>query len=79
MDLKSVFLNGNIQEYMYMKHPEGYISDPTLVCRLNKYLYGLKQAPRAWYAKMDSFLLSQNSQDENQISMCIYNRMKVIP
>ena len=31
-----------------------------MVCRLKKSLYGLKQAPRAWYAKMDSYLLSQN-------------------
>ena len=45
-----------------MKHLEGYISDPTLVCKLQKYLYGLKQAPRSWYAKMDSFLLSQSFQ-----------------
>ena len=60
MDLKSVFLHGDLQEEIYMKHPGGYISYPTSVCRLRKSLYGLKQAPRAWYAKMDSFLLSQN-------------------
>ena len=41
-----------------MKHPEGFIHYPSLVCRLKKSLYGLKQAPRAWYAKMDNFLLS---------------------
>ena len=43
-----------------MKNPEGYTSDPSLVFKMQKSLYGLKQAPRAWYAKMDSFLLSQN-------------------
>jgi hypothetical protein len=31
----------------------------SLVCRLKKSLYGLKQAPRAWYANMESYLLSQ--------------------
>jgi hypothetical protein len=36
------------------------MQDSYLVCRLKKSLYGLKQAPRAWYAKMDSYLLSQN-------------------
>ena len=45
-----------------MKHPKGYISDPSLVCKLNKSLYGLKQGPREWYSKMDAFLLSQNFQ-----------------
>jgi hypothetical protein len=34
--------------------------DSSLVCRLKKLLYGLKQAPRAWYANMDSYLLSHN-------------------
>ena len=43
-----------------MKQPGFYTSDPSLVCKLQKSLYGLKQAPRSWYAKMDSFLLSQN-------------------
>jgi hypothetical protein len=36
------------------------MQDSSLVCRLKKSLYGLKQAPRAWYANMDSYLLSQN-------------------
>ena len=41
-----------------MQQPKGFVSNPSLVCRLNKSLYGLKQAPRAWYAKIDGFLLS---------------------
>ena len=45
-----------------MKHPKGYTSYPSLVCKLQKSLYGLKQAPRSWYAIMDAFLLSQNFQ-----------------
>jgi hypothetical protein len=40
--------------------PRDLCKDSSLVCRLKKSLYGLKQAPRAWYAKMDSYLLSQN-------------------
>ena len=62
MDVKSEFTHGDIHEEIYMKHPEGYISYPTLVCKLQKSLYGLKQAPRSWYAKMDAFLLSQKLQ-----------------
>ena len=60
MDVKISFIHGDIHEDIYMKYLEGYISDPTLVCKLQKSLYGLKHAPRSWYAKMDAFLLSQN-------------------
>ena len=62
MDVKSEFLHGDIHEEIYMNHPKGYITDPSLVCKLKKSLYGLKQAPREWYSKMDAFLLSQNFQ-----------------
>ena len=60
MDVKSVFLHGDLEEEIYMKQLEGFIDDPSLVCRLRKSLYGLKQAPRAWYSKMNAFLISQN-------------------
>ena len=60
MDVKNAFLHGDLYEEIYMEQPHGFIQDSSLVCRLKKSLYGLKQAPRAWYAKMDSFLLSQN-------------------
>ena len=58
MDVKSAFLHGDLKEDIYMKQPEGFIDDTSLVCRLRKSLYGLKQAPRAWYSKMDAFLIS---------------------
>ena len=58
MDIKRAFLHGDLKEEIYMKQPEGYIEDPSLVFKLRKSLYGLKQAPRAWYSKMDSFLVS---------------------
>ena len=45
-----------------MKQLEGYTSDLSLVCKLQKSLYGLKPALRSWYVKMDAFLLSQNFQ-----------------
>ena len=62
MDVKSGFMHGDIHDEIYMNHPEGYITDPSLVCKLKKSLYGLKQSPREWYSKMDAFLLSQNIQ-----------------
>jgi hypothetical protein len=58
MDVKNAFLHGDLSEEIYMEHPQGFMQDSSLVCRLKKSLYGLKQAPRAWYAKMDSYLLS---------------------
>ena len=58
IDVKCAFINGDINEEIYMQQPEGFVSNPSLVCRLKKSLYGLKQAPRAWYAKIDGFLLS---------------------
>ena len=58
MDVKCAFLNGDLTEEIYMEQPQGFVSNPSFVCRLKKSLYGLKQAPRAWYAKIDGFLLS---------------------
>ena len=60
MDVKNVFLHGYLLEDIYMEQSHGFIQDSSLVCRLKKSLYSLKQAQRAWYAKMDSFLLSQS-------------------
>jgi hypothetical protein len=60
MDMKNAFLHGDLSKEIYMGQPQGFMHDSSLVCRLKKSLYGLKQAPRAWYAKMESYLLSQN-------------------
>ena len=58
MDVKSVFIHGDMKEYIYIQHTKFFVTNPSLLCRLKKTLYGLKQAPRAWYAKIDGFLLS---------------------
>lgn len=58
MDVKSAFLNEDLQEEVYMTQPPGFEIEGQehKVCKLIKDLYGLKQAPRAWYAKMDDYL-----------------------
>ena len=57
MDVKSVFLNGIIEEEVYIEQHEGFeiFSSESHVCRLKRALYGLKQAPRAWYTRIYSY------------------------
>jgi hypothetical protein len=58
MDVKSVFLNGNLKEEVYVHQPAGFIvaGQEGNVLKLRKALYGLRQAPRAWNSKFDDTL-----------------------
>ncbi|CAJ2667746.1 unnamed protein product [Trifolium pratense] len=60
LDVKSAFLNGDLQEEIYVEQPEGFAvqGGEDKVYLLKKALYGLKQAPRAWYSKINDHLLS---------------------
>jgi hypothetical protein len=59
MNVKIVFLNGVIQEEVFIRQPPGFKNHKyhNRVYKLSKDLYGLKQAPRAWYARLKTFLL----------------------
>ncbi|GJV38967.1 retrovirus-related pol polyprotein from transposon TNT 1-94 [Tanacetum coccineum] len=59
MDVKSAFLNGFINEEVYVAQPPRFIDfeKPDHVYKLKKALYGLKQAPKAWYDRLKAFLI----------------------
>ena len=56
MDVKNVFLNGDLSEEVYMKPLHGLFVKSNKVCHLRHALYGLKQALRAWFAKFSSII-----------------------
>ena len=60
MDIKTAFLNGVVEEEVYVENPLGFKTRDreSHVCRLKKSLYGLKQESRTWYDRIDSFLSS---------------------
>ncbi|KAA0050644.1 Retrovirus-related Pol polyprotein from transposon TNT 1-94 [Cucumis melo var. makuwa] len=68
MDVKSAFLNGYLNEEVYVAQPKGFVDSehPKHVHKLNKALYGLKQAPRAWYDRLTVYLKGKVCQEYGQ-------------
>ncbi|KAA3465088.1 Retrovirus-related Pol polyprotein from transposon TNT 1-94 [Gossypium australe] len=61
VDINNAFLNGDLNEEIYMLQPPGFEqhnNGQPLVCKLKKALYGLKQAPRAWFQKLKDYLVA---------------------
>jgi len=56
LDVKTAFLNGFLDEEIYMEQPEGFIQGVNLVCKLNKSIYGLKQASNCWNRRFNNFI-----------------------
>jgi hypothetical protein len=58
LDVKNVFLHGNLLETIYAQQPDGFLFSSNLeyVCKLHKSLYGLKQAPHTWFLRFTSIL-----------------------
>ena len=72
MDVKTSFLNGDLDEEVYMEQPEGFVmpGNEHNVCKLIKSLYGLKQAPKQWHQKFDDVVLSHGFR-LNQADKCM--------
>ena len=75
MDVKTAFLNGDLEEEIYMNQPEDFVESgqESKVCKLTKSLYGLKQAPKQWHEKFD-FRMIENGYKSNECDKCIYSK-----
>ncbi|PHT73217.1 hypothetical protein T459_24002 [Capsicum annuum] len=73
MDMKTTFLNRELEEEIYMEQPEGFVvsGKENKVCKFIKSLYGLKQAPKQWHAKFDQIMFA-NGFKINECDKCVY-------
>ena len=72
-DVKTAFLNGKIEEEIYMKQPEGF-EIGNKVCKLKKGLYGLKQAARQWNKEVQR-IFKENDYEQSKSDQCLYFKM----
>jgi hypothetical protein len=77
MDVRTAFLNGDLEENIYMAQPKGFIVKGTknMGCCLKKSIYGLKQASRQWYLKFDRMIKGFGFK-ENFEDNCVYAKFK---
>ncbi|GJS57918.1 zinc finger, CCHC-type containing protein [Tanacetum coccineum] len=75
MDVNTTFLNGELEEEVYINQPRGFIlpGNENKVCKLVKSLYGLKQTPKQWHQKFDEVVFS-NGYLLNQADKCVYRK-----
>lgn len=76
LDVATAFLNGDIDEEIYITQPEGYFipGRETEVCKLNKSLYGIRQASRIWNLKLNSVLIEAGLRQSNA-DPCVFFRI----
>ena len=75
MDVKTAFLNGNLEEEIYMMQLEGFIAknQKHMVCKLKISIYGLKQASKSWNIKFDQAIKSFGF-EQNLDEPCVYKK-----
>ena len=77
MDVKTAFLNGNIEEELYMIQPKGFVDpkDANKVCKLQRSIYGLKQASRSWNLRFDE-VIKEFGFVQTYGEACIYKKVR---
>ncbi|GJS81211.1 retrotransposon protein, putative, ty1-copia subclass [Tanacetum coccineum] len=77
MDVKTAFLNGRLDEDIYMEQPEGYVNPkyPNRVCKLQRSIYGLKQASRQWNKRFDEEI-KKFGFTQNRDEPCVLRKVK---
>jgi hypothetical protein len=75
MDVKSMFLHGDIEDEIYMKQLEGFVvkGKKELVCKMKISIYGIKKSPRMWYQKFDTYILRLGFV-RRKTDHCIYSK-----
>jgi hypothetical protein len=84
MDVKTVFLNGIIEEEVYIEQLEGFetFDSESHVCKLKRALYGLKEAPRAWYTRINNYFtglgFTKSEADANLYQILVEGKILII-
>ena len=76
MDVKTTFLNGSLEEDVYMTQPEGFIipNEAKRICKLDKSIYGLRQASRRWNIHFDQ-KIKEFGFIQNEDESCVYKKV----
>ncbi|KAL0445787.1 UNVERIFIED_CONTAM: hypothetical protein Slati_1706600 [Sesamum latifolium] len=76
MDVKMAFLNGYVEEEIFMDQPEGFttVGEEQKVCRLQRSIYGLMQASRSWNTRFDEVIRGYDF-IKNDYDPCIYKKI----
>ena len=84
MDVKTAFLNGQIEEEVYIEHSKGFetFHHESHVCRIKRALYRLKRAPHAWYTKIDNYFIglgfTKSEADVNVYQIMVKGKLLII-
>ncbi|KAI0982296.1 hypothetical protein GJ496_006005 [Pomphorhynchus laevis] len=79
MDISNAFLNGKLEENIFMEQPEGFIINPNKVCKLDRSNYGLRQSPRCWNNTLTEYLKNNGFAERRTPSGSFTSAIKFAP